>query len=571
MMDLGKEFFSVWEGREVWQRLRRKYDFTDMIGLVLFPSLDLSVNREAAALLPSYMEERGLHRTVAVTNCIGAAGILTDMAHENVALEKVSYHEMNCLLKYYRLVQFCVNLVVVSLEEPFGNDLVVRDGRTELRSFIQSWVYRDSRMEFQRERIRAAINRFADSYKGESVIIYGCTGFARQIYMLLSQKGIAVNALIDNDIKKVGEKYLGVDIFSPEAYMLPYDNERQVIVCSAYGQEMLESLYDMGYGDKNILYIKIDNGAEESVESIEDKMGIVRKGVKCYQRLQSEYGNETLLLVAPEASGDVFLAFAFLRDSNEIHNVNDYVVVGVKSNLTDIAELYDLCDRVKLITAEERENLLVAYMFMGERMNVKFLSGWSMRIRNSFVGKPKSPFLFLDAFRYETFGLMKEVRPRFPEKKNRIEENKLKRIRKGKTVIIAPYAYSSQKPMIAKEVWGEIAGLLCKKGYSVFTVGYGEEEPPIEGTLGICFSYKEACDILEYAGGFLAARSGLCDIVHMAQCRQLIVYGKNIRNEYSSTFFSLKRNYPDFKGEEIVFDNYEELEFIRFVADFFAF
>lgn len=75
---------------------------------------------------------------------------------------------------------------------------------------------------------------------------------------------------------------------------------------------------------------------------------------------------------------------------------------------------------------------------------------------------------------------------------------------------------------------------------------------------------------MECAGGFLAARSGLCDIVHMAKCRQLIVYGRNIRNKYIPDFFSLQKNYPDFDGKEIVFDDFTEQDFVKCVTDFFS-
>lgn len=570
MVDFEKELYIAKEGWRLWQKLKRKYSITDMIGLILFPSADMTVNREAAALLPDYMEHRRLQKLVAVTDRRETVNILENIPYGNVFLEKISNYEMICLLSCYRLICFCSNVVVVSLEEPFGNYLAVCDGRTDMRSYVWLSVYRDNGIKGLKERIRMAVDAFVQEHQGESAVIYGCTGYARQIYLLMQEKGVYIEAFIDNDKKKAGKKYLGVDIFLPKRYLLSCEKKKHVIVCSAYGREMLDSLHDMGYGSENILYIDLDGRTEEEcIEITESKMEFVRKGIECYRRLQSEYGKGTVLLIAPEASGDVFLALAYLCDWNMLHHMSDYVLVGAKSNFIDIAKLYDLDERTKLVTIEERDSLLAAYMFMGERLNVKPLSGWSLRIRNSFVGKPDKPFLFKDAFRYETYGLMKEAEPKYPQRKNKAGENRLQCMRKGKTIIIAPYAYSSQKPMIATEVWEEIVETLCKKGYMVRTVGYGKGEPPIKGTQRLQFSYREACDILESAGGFIAARSGLCDIVHMAECRQLIIYGKNIRNEYSNIFFSLKRNYPDFKGDEIIYDDFERQDFIRYVTNYF--
>ena len=422
-----------------------------------------------------------------------------------------------------------------------------------------------------KRRIYMMIEAYAEEYGGENVVIYGCTVFAKGIYMMLKKKGIPVAAFIDNDTRKAGEKYLGVDIFLPRQYLLPFNERMKVIVCSVHEEEMLQSLYEMGYGEKNILHISSESEIVlDSLDCAAEQLERVREGVGCCERLLKEYGERALILISPGASGDMFLACAYLKPWCEQYGIESFVLVGSNPNIFGITELYGLCEKTRLITKEERSGLLTAYRFLGELLPIKPLSGWVLRGRNSHVASPHSPFLFKEAFKYETFQLSRETEPEFPENIRQWDNTEFKYLKKGKTIVIAPYGYSSPAPIIAMEIWEEIAYTLLQRGYQVYTVGYGEAEVPIKGTERIQFCYKDACSVLEYAGGFLAARSGLCDIVHMAECRQMILYGKNIRNKYLSDFFSLKRNYTGFNGEEIVADDYEIQELIGLVTNYFS-
>ncbi len=425
-------------------------------------------------------------------------------------------------------------------------------------------------MEIMEERIRKEIEAFAEEYDGESVVIYGCTAFAKNIFLHLREMGIPVTAFVDNDAKKAGDKYLGVDIFLPRQYLLPLDTKKRIIVCSVHENEMLDSLYEMGYGDENIRCIDVRNETMwDSPEYAREQMELVREGIKYYEELQLKHGDGTMILIAPEASGDTFLSCAYLQTWYRLYNIADYIIVGSNRNIVDIAQMYGLSERVILISKEKRRAVLAAYVFIGEQLHMKPLSGWELRCRNSYVANPKFPFLFKESFKYETFELGKEAVPEYPQKNRTARENEFPYIKRKKSIIISPYAYSSPAPLIERKIWEEIVHVLCKKGYGVYTVGYGEKEPPIKGTQRIQFTYGEACAVLEYAGGFLAARSGLCDIVHMAECRQLIIYGRNIRNKHIFDFFSLKMNYPDFRGWEIIFENYEAADFVKCVTDYF--
>ena len=95
-------------------------------------------------------------------------------------------------------------------------------------------------------------------------------------------------------------------------------------------------------------------------------------------------------------------------------------------------------------------------------------------------------------------------------------------LKKGRTVILAPYAGSFQSN-IPSEAWERLVHSLKSMGYDVCTNCYGEKERPIKNTIPIQFSYEEGIPLIEYAGGFVAVRSGLCDILSQANCSMVIL------------------------------------------------
>ncbi len=425
-------------------------------------------------------------------------------------------------------------------------------------------------MENMESRILEAVKTYSETLLKKRVVIYGCTFFTKRLCMALQRNGIQADAIVDNDKNKAGKQYLGIGIFLPHQYLLPYNPQAMVIVCSVHEKEMLQSLHEMGYEDSDILHISSEMEIyADTLEYARRQMEAVRRGAEYYRKAAAEYGKDTKLLVGPKASGDIFIACSYLQAWCLKYDIKDYVLLGLGKNAKDIAAMFGIDEKVKMISEEELDDLMVAYMFLGDSMNVKFISEWTLTIRNSYFPGRQSPIVFRDKFKLETFRLTENTSPQYPPYCRQDRDYVPEGLWKEKTVIMAPYAYSSPAPMISPDIWAEIADVLSSKGYVVYTIGYGEKEPAVKGTRRIQFSYKEARGVLEFAGNFLSARSGLCDIVHMAECRQLIIYGRNIRNDNSVEFFSLRRNYPDFKGEEIIFDDFERQEFIDYVTDYF--
>lgn len=137
-------------------------------------------------------------------------------------------------------------------------------------------------------------------------------------------------------------------------------------------------------------------------------------------------------------------------------------------------------------------------------------------------------FNFLDTYTYYIYrGLVSRnewKKPAFTPLSEKLEQKyRNMGLAKGNTVIVAPFAYSVKK--IPIWVWEKLADLLHEKGYQVFAnINTETEVNPFKNMRTVFFPFAECEAILQYSGYFLALRSGLCDIVSMIPCKQVLLY-----------------------------------------------
>ena len=111
--------------------------------------------------------------------------------------------------------------------------------------------------------------------------------------------------------------------------------------------------------------------------------------------------------------------------------------------------------------------------------------------------------------------------------------------RPGRTVLLSPYANAFHSSLGETEFWGLLAQRLQERGYDVAT-NCAADELPIAGTIPFCVPYGELLTFLQYAGGFVGIRSGLCDIAGSTeQCSMVILYERNVG--ISMDMWSLKK------------------------------
>lgn len=384
-------------------------------------------------------------------------------------------------------------------------------------------------------------------FEQKKAVIFGCTIFARDIRDALRSRGIDIFALLDNNSEKIGKKCLNVDVWLPENFFSQKYEDTVVVVCSKYNHEMRQQLLRLGHNEKDILDIPVSEscqGLDDSEDDFKSKLQEVRDGITLYERIMSRYANDFYVFLCPyPGTGDIYMACSYFGEYCEQNGIINYIFLVAGENCKKVAELFRI-KNIEVISELEKKKLLQAWEFAGNRkMQMKPLLYWGWRTKKFLYADKYPGITFREMFLYDVFGFDKAktgLRP-FMDKgeKYAVKLFEQKGLRKGKTVILSPYAGSFVSEM-GKEEWVKIAKELRERDYDVCTNCDGKCEEPVKGTIPIFFPYFEAVSVLEYAGGFIALRSGLCDIVSSADCKMVIIYETGF-NASKYEFFSLKK------------------------------
>ena len=255
--------------------------------------------------------------------------------------------------------------------------------------------------------------------------------------------------------------------------------------------------------------------------------GMVLLGGVYWHRLRNAAGSRTLLFLRGP-TGDAYLLLSYLPEYLSQSGIRDAVLTGDAKNLSAIAGLYG---REALPVSEWQASCIQRlYLLMGgEALGMRHLLPWGIRGKNLNLSRMRTDerLTFMDSIRRSALGLDEDAQPVFPELSEAEEEQKARwqaaGILPGRTVILSPAAYSL-KPL-PDGFWRRVCDGLERQGWNtVFCCDPQREPVPVPGKANCFFPYREGEALLRYAGGFLAVRSGLCDVVSRAACRMVILH-----------------------------------------------
>ncbi len=289
---------------------------------------------------------------------------------------------------------------------------------------------------------------------------------------------------------------------------------------------------------------------------------------KLYSRVANGREDGMTYLCPYKGTGDVYLASRLLAASIGPDRVRESTVCVIGESSAKVARLFGFED-VKSLSQNEMDQM----MFLGD------VAGYGSL--NLFVLHPDPPnsvtgisdhirnyngLNFLDIYRAGIFGneYMRSEPPKFLDVSDKVreffEENNLI---PGKTVVIAPYVNTLN--MLPIWFWIELVDSLRNLGYTVCT-NCGGENNPIYGTVKIFPEYYEMKDFLEYAGFFVASRSGLCDVISSFSMCKIIIYQPHLYwgSGNNISYFSL--NNMGLCSDAIEFE-YQGIEFLKLKDD----
>lgn len=141
MEELKTEFKSAFKGREYWIDLKVRYRVDENCFLIICPTDNFLLNVIAMENLTDFLTRKYIKRAVILSlnpKLEKDYPFLTDV---NVQFVQVEQEKMECILNYYKLTQFTKNIVVISLEQPFGNENIVGKKGITLTDYVKDAIY----------------------------------------------------------------------------------------------------------------------------------------------------------------------------------------------------------------------------------------------------------------------------------------------------------------------------------------------------------------------------------------------------------------------------------------------
>ncbi len=381
---------------------------------------------------------------------------------------------------------------------------------------------------------------YAGYMKNKRIYLFGHCNAAETLADLFLQKGLVVKGILDNNVSKHGRAYRDIVIMPPENVRNEPAGQTVVCIAARASEAMSEQLRDMGFAGEIVKLAEYDSYAEYSLtaETIGRKRMRVERGMAVRRELEEKYKGYFKIFCPFSALGDIFFTMSYLNAFRQKNSIGKCVICVIGDACKEVVSLFGPY-RVQSFTQRNLDELIQACLYG--------------RDRNFFIAHQDRPYvvnlhraLYVKCipleiiYRCGVFGLPIGTEPEKPEHFRQYPY--LNRIRRGKAVILSPYAKSVSA--LPRKLWEEIVRDYKGRGYQCLTNVAGEEKP-LEGTEELRAGIAELQSAAEWAGHFIGIRSGLCDVLTYAKCEKTVLYPDY---NYSDTSWKAAGMYPMREG-----------------------
>lgn len=366
-------------------------------------------------------------------------------------------------------------------------------------------------------------------YMNKKIIIFGANAPGSIIINYLERNGINTIGVIDNNEKVQGKLFMDIKICNPEDVLKKYNDDYLILISSRYYEEMKKQLESFGYIE-NKHFIKTLELGDSINFSLDDSVfneytSKIYRGLEVYKKIVQKYNKQYIVMVPVKPNGDVYIICSYIREYVKKIGLEleDIVLTVIGQGCYKVAELFEIPFIAKL-SLEDSNNLSSLAYLLDEK--IKLVNPYFSHL-NFFKNIDGYKELnFVDDIKLGIMNLEDSTLPFYPKFKSDKKEIDFifddNHLTQGKTVILAPYAYSI--PQIRWTFWEKLANQLLLKGYDVCTNCGSQDEKPIKGTKPIYFTFNNAVEFCNKAGYIIAYRSGFCDIIAQSNAKRIIIY-----------------------------------------------
>lgn len=137
--EVAEDMEQAAKGRQVWLGLKETVQYTSDDCLIIFGATDRRLMEPAFDYIPEYLRKKCFSRGILLISRDN--GDFPETDEEIIVKVRLDADDIEALLKYYRLCQFAENIVVVSLEEPYGNDHLLGYKGISLDDYIKNAIF----------------------------------------------------------------------------------------------------------------------------------------------------------------------------------------------------------------------------------------------------------------------------------------------------------------------------------------------------------------------------------------------------------------------------------------------
>ena len=276
---------------------------------------------------------------------------------------------------------------------------------------------------------------------GKILYLFGVNIFTEHINNCLYYENYKLSGIIDNDITKQGKSIYNILISAPES--INWKQEIVVLIASRHKEEMKKQIFHLS--GKAKIYELIDfvnyeenlekNNAFWDEDNYNNEIKKLYQGELIYRKLKQK---EPLVVFPTTALGDIFVGGLYFGAYKKKLRVSNFKIVVASKGAYKVAELFEVKNIASI--SEQEMDTLVKFLFFNEFKDGDTICSWGGQ--PWFISMYKRiPFA---KYNVKYFYKLNDCQMCFPsiwdKKLDELELNK--RIVKGKTIVLAPYANS---------------------------------------------------------------------------------------------------------------------------------